>query len=193
MNHQKFISKEDINLLPELVFDGEISLITTTEDARKALLELKEEKVLGLDTETRPAFTKGESYLPALLQLGTRNKAYLFRIQDFTWPEELIQLLENENVLKVGVAIKDDAKALHKMHPYTPRGFVDVSYEARIRQIESEGLRALAGIFLGQRLSKASKITNWERKILTPSQLKYAATDAVVSLLVYEKIVQIPV
>jgi ribonuclease D len=193
MTYQKFISKDDINQLPPLVFDGEIILVTTTHDAKKALLDLRDEKVLGFDTETRPAFTKGESYPPALLQLGTREKAYLFRLQDFKWPEELIHLLENEEVLKVGVAIKDDAKALHRIHPFTPRGFVDVSYEARIRQIESEGLRALAGIFLGKRLSKASKITNWNRKELTEAQLQYAATDAVVSFLVYEKIVQIPV
>jgi ribonuclease D len=193
MTIQKYITKEELNELPQFIFTGEIILISTTEDARKALIALKDEKVLGFDTETRPAFTKGESYPPALLQLGTRDKAYLFRLQDFAWPEELIQLLENENVLKVGVAIKDDAKALHKMMNFVPMGFVDVSYEARIRKFESEGLRALTGIFLGKRLSKASKITNWDRKNLTEAQLLYAATDAVVSLLVYEEIVKIPV
>lgn len=191
-DYPKFISKEEINDLPELIFKGEIVLITTTQDARKALHELSGVPVLGFDTETRPSFKKGESYPPALLQLATKEKAYLFRLLEFEWPEELLHLFENPDVLKVGVAIKDDAKALHRVRPFTPRGFVDISYEARIRRFESEGLRALAGIFLGERLLKGSKITNWGRKELSEAQLRYAATDAVVSLLVYEKIIQIP-
>lgn len=192
VNYPKFIPKDEINLLPEHVFKGEIILISTVAQAKKALLELKEETVLGFDTETRPSFQKGESYFPSLLQLATPEKAYLFRVQDFEWPDELMHLLENPDVLKVGVAIKDDAKALQKMRDYTPRGFVDISYEARLRDFESEGLRALVAILLRERLLKGSKVTNWSRRVLTDAQLQYAATDAVASLLVYQKIIQIP-
>ena len=35
---------------------------------------------LGFDTETRPSFKKGQYYPPALVQLATSERVYLFRI-----------------------------------------------------------------------------------------------------------------
>jgi len=42
-------------------------------------------------------------------------------------------------------------------------------------------------VYLGQRLSKGAKVTNWESPTLSEAQAKYAANDAFVSLLIFEK------
>lgn len=187
--YQSSISKDEINLLPIMEFEGEIIEIVTLEGALKALDLLKEEPVLGFDTETRPSFKKGESYLPALLQLATSERAFIFRLKFFEPPEEMFALLSNPKVLKVGVGIADDLNALQKLRKFKPEGFQDLSLMVRKLGFTSEGLRALTGIFLGKRLLKGAKVTNWEKPELSPAQIKYAGTDAVVGLLIYQKII----
>ena len=185
------IDKEEINLLPAMDFDGEIVEIVTPEGAKRAVEILQKEKVLGFDTETRPSFTKGESYTPCLLQLATRNSAFLFRLQFFKFSDDLVSLLENPDVLKVGIGIKDDLIGLGKIVKFKPAGFVDLADEMKKLGIMSASLRSLTAIFLEKRLLKKAKTTNWERRELTDAQIKYAAIDAVVGFLIHEKIVNL--
>lgn len=188
MKYPTSIDKEEINLLPPMEFAGEIIEVETLPGALKAIELLSQEKMVGFDTETRPAFVKGESYTPALLQLATRQRAYIFRLKFYEPPKELGDLLSNPDVLKIGVGISDDLRGLKRIIDFHPAGFVDLSLEVRKRGFTSEGLRALTAIFLGRRLIKGSTRTNWERKDLTSAQIKYAAADAAVGLLIYEKI-----
>src|SRR5690606_1257065 len=149
---------------------------------------LSKEKVLGFDTETCPSFNAGQSYRLSLLQLATEDTAYLFRLCRMDFPPELAAILSDSEIIKAGVAIQDDVKALQKLHPFKPSGFIDLAKEAEKHQIKNFGLRALTAIFLGKRLTKGAKLTNWDRKDLTPSQLNYAANDALVGLKIYQKI-----
>jgi ribonuclease D len=187
MDYPKSISKEEINTLPLLIFKGKIELIDTNEKALKAAEALKNERLLGFDTETRPSFNKGESYALSLLQLSTEHNAYLFRLGQITLPQTIIDLLSDESVTKAGVGILDDLKALQKSVKFGPEGFVDLAREAEKRGYKNFGLRALTAIFLGQRLSKAAKLTNWDRSDLTQAQLNYAACDAYVGVEIYKK------
>lgn len=182
------LQKEEINLLPEFEWDGEIIEIVTIQGALKAISLLSTEKVVGFDTETRPAFKKGEYYTPALLQLATKERAFLFRLKQFELPPELGDFLGDDRILKAGVGIRDDLIGLGKILSFEPKGFVDLSLEARKRGLAEEGLRPLTARVLGYRLLKGSKITNWERTDLSEGQLLYAAFDAVVGLLIYEKL-----
>lgn len=191
MDYQKHITKDEINTLPIHEYKGKIELIDNHDKALAAIKILLNEKVLGFDTETRPSFSKGEFYPVALLQLATQDCAYLFRMSKMPFPKELVDILSNENIIKAGVAIRDDIKGFQKLHPFEPKGFVDLSHEAEKRGFTSLGLRALTAIFLGTRLSKAAKVTNWENHTLSPAQLVYAASDAYVGLKIYEKIIQI--
>lgn len=188
MNYPKSITKEEINELDVLEYDGEIIEVATREGVRRAAEILKQEKVLGFDTETRPAFTRGESYTPAILQLATSKQAFVFRLKHYPFPDELAEILSDENILKVGVAIRDDVIGLQKISNFHPAGFVDLAIEVTKRGFQEKSLRALSAIFLGKRLLKGPKKTNWERKDLTPSQITYAATDAAVGLLIYQKL-----
>jgi ribonuclease D len=188
MNHsfQTSISKEEINLLPTLDFKGELWLIENLADAQEAARELQSATILGFDTETRPSFTKGEFYHVALLQLATEKCTYLFRLNKIKLPPEVVSILTDPKIIKVGVAIHDDLKGLQKLTPFEPQGFIDLAKEAQKRGVQTFGLRALTAIYLGKRLSKAAKITNWERSVLTEPQLLYAANDALAGLSIYK-------
>lgn len=184
---QKTITKEEINELPLLEYHGKIVLIENDSDVKSAVEELRKSSVLGFDTETRPSFQKGEVYQVALLQLATLDTVFLFRLNRVKLSPELATLLADEKIIKTGVAIRDDIKGLQKLRPFEPKGFFDLSTMATTQGVTSIGLRALSALFLGERLSKAAKITNWERPTLSEQQIKYAATDAYVGLMIYLK------
>lgn len=180
------ISKEELNELPMQAFSGDLYLIDNEKDTYNILSHIKKEKVLGFDTETRPVFVKGRYNHVALLQLATENEAFLFRLKNRQIVKIISEILSNENIVKAGVAIRDDIKALRKLHNFEPRGFVELQTFVNDFGIEDAGLRKLAGNVLGFRISKTERISNWEKTELTKSQLKYAATDAWVGYKIYK-------
>lgn len=175
---KKSITKEEINELPLVKFKGKYHVITNKKDHDKAIEKLRGEEILGFDTETRPAFKKGESYKIAMLQLSTAKEAFIFRLNILPISEELIDILSDEKVLKTGVAVSGDLKGLKKLKPFKPAGFVELETLAKKLGIKQLGLRSLGALIFGERLSKKHRLTNWENHRLTPDQLKYAATDA---------------
>lgn len=186
MNYKKKISKDEINELPVMTYNGEIRLITTTEEAIKAAKEMENETLLGFDTETRPSFKKGEYYDISLLQLSTEKQPYLFRMNMHELPKEIIDLLANPKIVKAGVAVRDDVIGIQKLYPFEAGSFIDLATIAKEKEYQNFGLRALCGIFLGERLSKRAKITNWEQPTLTKAQIHYAACDAWAGFRLYE-------
>lgn len=181
------ISKEELQALSLFSHDGRFELIETAESALKAVQELNKASILGFDTETRPSFRKGEFHKVALLQLATRECCYLFRLNKIPFLPELCSLLADQNIKKVGVAIRDDLIALRRRAEFNPGGFIDLAEITRTSKSESLGLRTLCGMYLNLRLSKGAKVTNWESPVLTTAQARYAANDAFVSLLIFEK------
>ena len=65
------IEKSEVAKYPTAQFEGRIITIDTKEEAERAARTLLNESILGLDTETRPAFRKGVHYHVSLLQLST--------------------------------------------------------------------------------------------------------------------------
>lgn len=187
LKDQNSLTPEQINALPLMEFSGKIILIDRPEEARAAALELKNESVLGFDTETRPSFKKGEFYHVSLLQLATEKKAYLFHLCRADLMPEIVSVLSDAQILKVGVATRDDIKGLQLLHPFKAEGFIDIALGLATPG-RTPGLRALVAEYLGLKLSKAAKITNWEAPHLSRAQLAYAAKDAVAGLLIYKKI-----
>ena len=74
------INSADINLLPIRSYDGPVSVVRDQAGLTKALKVLAAERVLGFDTETRPAFKKGERHAPALLQLAGASGVFVFQL-----------------------------------------------------------------------------------------------------------------
>ena len=176
------LNKEHIKNFPIMSFKGKMHLIKEKKDLKEALKILRSKSVLGFDTETRPTFKKGDQYSVSLLQLSTRDEAFLFRLNYLGLPEELASLLADPDILKVGVAILDDIRALRKLRKFDAEGFVELSNIGSDLGIATCGLRNLAAIFLGVRITKKEQLTNWERPDLNSSQCLYAATDAWICL-----------
>ncbi|MFZ5431751.1 MAG: 3'-5' exonuclease [Bacteroidota bacterium] len=183
------ISVEELVELPLKSFDGDIVLVETMQMVRVAVKYLSQFRVLGFDTETKPSFQKGQIHKVALLQLATDERAFLFRTQKIGIPDELRQIFSNQAILKAGVAIRDDIKGLQKLAPFRPAGFVELQNHAQDAGIQNIGLKKLCAIVCGFRISKSQQLSNWEAEELTDQQMIYAATDAYVSLKIYQKLI----
>ena len=184
----KTITKEEIEQLPITAFGGKINVPLTSNEIHNAIDYLRKYPVLGFDTETRPNFRKGQHNAVALLQLSAGDEAFLFRLNKIKLPEEVKELLSDASIVKAGAAIHDDLKALVKLSPFVPGGFVDVQPMAKQIGIEQAGLRPLAAMLMGIRISKAQQTSNWEIPYLTAAQKLYAATDAWVSFEIYTRL-----
>ena len=179
------LGKEHIKTLPVRAFDGKIHLITEINDVSDAIKTLRKNTVLGFDTETRPVFRKGVQHDVSLLQLSTPKEAFLFRLNHLGLPNELVSILEDSDILKVGIAILDDVRGLRKLSNFQADGFVELADIAGALGIVTCGLRNLAAIFLGVRITKKAQLTNWERPVINSKQSLYAATDAWICLEMY--------
>ena len=175
---KKHITKAEINELPMRAYDGPIHLLKTSIEADIAAEKLLKETLLGFDTETRPAFRKGESYDPSLLQLATENEVYLFQIQQCGLTPNLIKVLSSPDIIKAGVALERDVQELEALAPFEPDGYVELATPAKQAGIKNLGLRGMTALLFGFRISKKEQVSNWARKELTESQQTYAATDA---------------
>ena len=179
------ISRDALILLPIQSFRGPVDVIDTDEAVPAAIAELEKESLLGFDTETKPVFKPGISYPPALVQLAGEHRAYIFQLQKIKHLDGLLKLFTNPRIIKAGIALADDLKKLQEVRTFTAAGFSEVGDLARKLGITQTGLRSLAGLILGYRVSKREQRSNWARTQLTPSQITYAATDAWVSRELY--------
>ena len=188
--HNTNITSEEIHTLPYGAFQGRITLIDERDDIATAVRQMKKEQVLGFDTETRPTFRRGQFHHVALLQIASAEHAWLFRLHKIGFTPDLSEVLEDPEILKCGVAIRDDLKALQKLRAFQPDGFVELAHLAKEKGLEVEGLRKLAAILLGIRISKGAQTSNWEARSLDKRQLDYAATDAWVCLEIYHRLMK---
>ena len=182
------IDSEELRKLPLRAFEGEIHLIDSAAGIKKYVPLLMREKVLGFDTETRPAFKKGRKNRISLLQFSTGFHAFLFRIGKVGLPDQLIKLLESEHVKKIGAAVLEDLAELNDVRTFRPAGFIDLQKYVEAFGIENKAVAKLAGIILGFRISKSQQLSNWDADVLTDAQKLYAATDAWVCYRIYREL-----
>jgi ribonuclease D len=186
--YQENISVEELSGCELSWFRGEIVLVEEIRTFHEVFPRLHGEEVLGFDTETRPTFKKGKKNTVSLIQLSTGTLACLFRINKLGFPDELISLLSDPGVIKAGVAVHDDIRFLKGVKKFEPSGFVDLQTFVKDYGIQSSGLKKLAAIILGFRISKRQQVTDWEAAQLTEAQQIYAATDAWVCHQIYQKL-----
>ncbi len=188
MSLRERISTDEVNALPMRAYEGEIVLIDSKEDVEKAVAEIEQFSIIGFDTESRPAFKKGESYPISLLQFATPQKVYLFRVNKIGMPAPVSRLLSNANIIKLGIALHDDIKDLRRLGVANPQGYQDIHSFIKDKGVINTGLRKLTAMILGFRISKNQQTSNWENGVLNERQQVYAATDAWVCLKIYEKL-----
>lgn len=172
------ISREDMLNLPVRRYEGEICLVETPHDLARALADIRNEHVVGFDTETRPAFTRGESYPPALVQAATARVVYIFQLRQPEVFPVVAELLEAAHTVKTGVSVSRDLRDLKAVFPFAQQNVLDLEGVARRCGLKQTGVRNLAGMLLGFRIPKGNTTSNWAAPKLTSAQIAYAATDA---------------
>lgn len=183
--YQSEITHEEVAALDLIHYEGPITLIQTEEEFQEAIETISAQKILGFDTETRPSFKKGTSYPTSLIQLSASDQAWLIRVSRIGYPVELLKLLSDPEVIKVGTGLNDDIRRMRCDFQFEPGGFLDLQRYVEAFQIWEKGLKKLSSIILGHRISKSQQVSNWDANILTEAQLRYAATDAWICLEIY--------
>ncbi|XP_017083906.2 exonuclease 3'-5' domain-containing protein 2 [Drosophila eugracilis] len=179
-------------LLPQ----RQIEVINSVQDpaTQWVLNELKKHcqnfKVLGFDCEW---ITVGGSRRPvALLQLSShQGLCALFRLCHMKQiPKDLRELLEDDSVIKVGVAPQEDAMKLSHDYGVGVASTLDLRFLCVMAGHKPEGLGKLSDTHLNYKLDKHWRLvcSNWEAKQLEPKQLNYAANDALVAVAIYRKL-----
>ncbi len=184
------ITDKEISELPRLKFEGNVHLITKDEQVLSAVEELRQHKIIGFDTETRPSYKKGKRNKVALLQLATETDAYLFRLHYLSEYQPVYEILSEPDIVKVGVAVNGDFKELKRLYDFEPQNFVELQRYVKEFKIENISLKKMTAIVLGGRISKRQQRSDWQANPLSDSQINYAATDAWVSLMIYKKLLK---
>ena len=183
----KKLSKDDINGLPLIKYQGDIQVLSDENHIEEAIEYLLTQKVIGFDTETRPTFTKGTLNAPSIIQLAGDDIVFIFQLHSNKIFKKLSQILSETTITKCGVSVDRDLIELMYLSPFNPCSFIDLGDIARMRGIPHHGLRGLAALLLNHRISKSSQTSDWSRKTLSHNQINYAATDAWISLELFKK------
>lgn len=176
---RKTITKAEIAAMPKVLFPGRVFVIYTESDAEKAVAYLRDQRIVGVDTETRPSFKRGTTHKVALLQISTHDTCFLFRLNRIGMPGSLQEFLMSDT-LKIGLSLKDDFNSLRKrqdMHPDRGNWIELQDYVGKFG-IEDKSLQKIYANLFGKKISKNQRLSNWEADVLTEGQKLYAATDA---------------
>lgn len=180
--------KKLIPTLPRMLFEGRIVTVCGEAEAKRAVEVLRQSPLIGIDTETRPSFQRGQSYKVALLQASTEELCFLFRLNLMGLPGCLTDLLADPRLLKVGLSLGDDFRALRRRADFNPAGYVDLQNYAAEMGVADMSLQKLYANVFGQRISKTAQLSNWEAQQLTEAQQRYAATDAYACIQLYKRL-----
>jgi len=172
------VSREEVNALPVGRYEGDVMIVETRRDFDRAWEDLAAEPSVGWDTETRSAFRVGESYPPSLVQAATARAVYIFPLARMDFSQVVGGLFAELTIVKAGISVADDLKKLKAVFAFEESSVLDLGHVARRHGLKQTGLRNLAGVFLGLRVAKGAKTTNWAAPRLSSQQVAYAATDA---------------
>ena len=188
--YNKF-DKKSIAQLPTVSFPGKTVVVMSESEAEKAVHFLLSQDILGVDTETRPSFKKGETHMVSLLQVSTSDVCFLFRLNHIGITPAILRLLENKAVPMVGLSLHDDMLSLHKRVAFTPGYFIDLQDLVGELGIEDLSLQKLYANLFHQKISKRQRLTNWDSDVLNDKQKAYAALDAWACINLFKEILRL--
>ena len=184
--------KKMIGQLPKILFTGRIIVIQSQQEAAKAVEYLLKKDIIGIDTETRPVFRRGEGMNPvALLQVSTHDTCFLFRLNMIGFTDELVRLMSDESIVRIGLSLKDDFAQLRRRKPFVPGPYKEIQSMVKEMGIVDQSLQKLYANIFGMRISKTQQLSNWEADVLTEAQQRYAATDAWACIQLYEELLRL--
>jgi hypothetical protein len=181
--------------------------IQNSEDARNACEMLSQHNFLGFDCEWNPPFmiSRQKGQPPgkvATVQLSTRHQTFIFQLHILTNNgrnkvgsiSALKDLLCNNNICFVGFNIQNDATKLFNDHQLHIKNLVDVNtlFNSRVpSQRHRWSLQSLTRRVLWMFLPKPDNVRiggSWEVKHLSEEQKRYASSDALAALMIYDRI-----
>lgn len=183
------ITKEQLAELPRETFNGSIIVVDHQEEVATAVAHLSNHKAIGFDTETKPSFKRGQNHKVALMQLATDEVCYLFRLNRIGYPKELVQLMSNPDIKKIGLSLRDDFAAIRQRSVRKPENFIDLQLFVDKFGIDDNSLQKIYALLFGKKISKSQRLSNWEAPQLTPAQQAYAAIDAWACLRIYNHLI----
>ena len=138
--------------------------------------ELIEKPYLGVDTEFRRT-TKDNMRL-ALLQVNDGEEIYLIDTILISNPKEHASFLFSNSVVKIFHSCKEDIEAVYAWTGQVMVNLFDTQLaNAFLNGDYSIGYQGLVEEKLGIKIDKGETRSNWIRRPLTDSQLKYASSD----------------
>lgn len=179
-------SKYDLtNTCPSYSLENrKVHIIQNTEELIRAVESLKLTKLIGFDSEQKPTFKKNESpHGIATVQLANLTECYIIQVKQIDNLTPLLELLEDEDIVKVGINLTGDNQALHAEYGIRMKASIEIDgILSKLTSKNSIGAKKAAKIFLQKDLQKSKKMStsNWENKILSDNQIKYAGEDAAV-------------
>ena len=174
-------------------------LVTTPEELHRAVSELSNAQVIGLDTET----TDLDPYLARLrlIQLATLDGVFIIDLNRFVDTDlkrgealaPLRQLLSSPRPIKIAHNAKFDAKFIKHNLGVDLGGLFDTLLASQLVGAgdieERHGLETVASRYLNQAVDKTERLSDWNFE-LSEAQLEYAARDAVILLPLREKLIE---
>src|SRR5262245_66534213 len=121
MSEKRALTREEVNALPIRRYEGKVHVVSAPHEAMTDILQ---ERLVGFDTETRPAFRPGGSYPPSLAQVATARAVYLFQLRSREVALAVAEMLGEERIAKAGVGMSDDLKALKKVVEFAEKSIV---------------------------------------------------------------------
>jgi ribonuclease D len=156
--------------------DDAEQLVDTPEELAACCAHLATAAVMGFDTE----FIGEESYHPklCLIQVATEQRLFLIDPLALKNLEPFWRVLADPSHVVVVHAGREEVRLCHLWSGLTPGNLFDLQIAAGLVGLPYPmGHGGIVQELLGQRLDKGETLTDWRRRPLTSSQLRYASDD----------------
>ncbi|MCF8468020.1 MAG: ribonuclease D [Sneathiella sp.] len=154
-----------------------MQIITTTAALEDLVSRIELHPYLTIDTE----FLRESTFWPilCLVQIATEDEsAIIDPMAKGIDLAPLFRLMQNESVLKVFHAGRQDLEIFHHLNGEVPIPIFDTQVAAMVCGYgESVGYDTLVGKITGHSIDKSSRFTDWSRRPLSERQLTYAEAD----------------
>ncbi|WP_339714620.1 hypothetical protein, partial [uncultured Sneathiella sp.] len=154
-----------------------MQIITTTTALQELAARFAKYPYMTIDTE----FLRESTFWPilCLVQVATDDEsAIIDPMAEGIDLQPLFDLLQDENVLKVFHAGRQDLEIFHHLNGEVPKPIFDTQVAAMVCGFgESVGYDTLVAKITGKGIDKSSRFTDWSRRPLSERQLTYAEAD----------------
>ncbi|MBD2395967.1 bifunctional 3'-5' exonuclease/DNA polymerase [Cyanobacterium aponinum FACHB-4101] len=179
----KLTSGEDKSDPQSNDIDGSYRYIENDEDLKASIATLKDERVLGIDTETTGLNPHCDKL--RLIQIASENNPTLV-IDAFKCNVKLLQPLLINEAVKVFHNAKFDIQFLMSEGLEVSQTIFDTQLASQLltagKSNVRHSLKAIASEYLGIELDKGEQLSDFKSDTLSDSQLRYGAIDAKILL-----------